>query len=93
MWKMLQQKKPQDFVIGSGKLHSVRDFLKIAFTHINLDYKKFIKIDKKLFRKKEKNLLKADIKKAINILKWKPKIEFKSLVKEMVEHDINISNK
>ena len=93
MWKMLQQKKPQDFVIGSGKLHSVRDFLKIAFTHLNLDYKKFIKIDKKLFRKKEKNLLKADIKKAINILKWKPKIKFKSLVKEMVEHDINISNK
>ena len=89
MWKMLQIKKPDDFVIGTGKMHTVKDFIKIAFQHVNLDYNKFIKIDKKLFRPNDKIILKANFSKAKNRLKWKPKIKFKSLVKEMVDYDLN----
>jgi len=90
MWKMLQQNKPQDFVIGTGKLHSVKDFLKIAFGYFGLDYRKFIIIDKKFYRKNDKYILRANINKATKILKWKPKISFKSLVNEMVINDINL---
>ena len=90
MWKMLQQNKPQDFVIGTGKLHSVKDFLKIAFGYFDLDYRKYIIIDKKFYRKNDKYILRANIDKAIKILKWKPKINFKSLVNEMVINDINL---
>ena len=90
MWKMLQQNKPQDFVIGTGKLHSVKDFLKIAFGYFGLDYRKFIIIDKKFYRKNDKYILRANINKATKILKWKPKINFKSLVNEMVINDVNL---
>ena len=89
MWKMLQINKPDDFVIGTGKTHSVKDFIKIAFKRVNLDYKKFIKIDKKLFRPNDKVILKADFRQAKLKLKWKPKITFESLVNEMVDYDIN----
>lgn len=89
MWKMLQLKKPDDFVIGTGTLHTVKDFIKLAFSRVGLDYKKFIRIDKKLFRPNDKIILKANSKKARNILKWKPSINFKSLVNEMVDHDLN----
>ena len=88
MWKMLQQRKPQDFVIGTGKLHSVKDFIECAFKHVNLNYKNHIKIDKKLFRPNDKIILRADFKKAKKILKWSPRISFKSLVHEMVDHDL-----
>ena len=90
MWKMLQQKKAHDFVIGSGKVHTVKQFLKLAFSRVKLDYKKYVKIDKRLYRKNDKVLLRANFKKAQKILKWKPKIDFKSLVYEMVDHDINL---
>ena len=62
MWKMLQLKKPMDFVIGTGKLHSVKDFLKVAFELVNLDYKKFIKINKNFYRPNDKFHLVADYK-------------------------------
>ena len=88
MWKMMQLNRPQDFVIGTGKTHTVRDFLKLAFQHVSLDYKKYIKIDKRLFRPNDKVILKANFSKAKKLLKWKPTITFKSLVKEMVEHDL-----
>ena len=88
MWKMMQLKKPQDFVIGSGKIHTVKDFIKLAFKHVNLNYKKYIKIDSKLFRPNDKVTLKANFNKAKKILKWRPTITFNSLVKEMVEYDL-----
>ncbi len=91
MWKMLQLKKPQDFVIGTGKTHSVKDFLQIAFSSVNLDYRKYIKIDKSFMRPNDKVILKADFKKAKKLLKWKPQISFKSLVLEMVNHDLKIT--
>ena len=88
MWKMMQLKKPQDFVIGSGKIHTVKDFIKLAFKQVNLNYKKYIKVDRKLFRPNDKVILKANYNKAKKILKWRPTITFKSLVKEMVEYDL-----
>ena len=93
MWKMLQQKKPEDFVIGTGKMYSVKDFAKLAFQHVGLNYKDYIKIDKKLIRPAEVDVLCAQYKKAAKILKWKPLKKFKDLVKEMVDEDIkNIKN-
>lgn len=93
MWLMMQKKKPEDFVIGTGKAYSVKDFIKVAFAHVNLDYKKFIKINKKLYRPAEVDLLIADCSKARKKLKWKPSIKFKELVINMVNEDLkNIKN-
>ena len=88
MWMMLQKKRPDDFVVATGKQHSVREFAKQAFAVAGLDYKKHIVIDKNLFRPAEVNTLLGNYSKARRILKWKPKITFKNLVKDMVESDI-----
>lgn len=88
MWKMLQIKKADDFVIGSGKVHSVKEFIELAFKYVNLDYRKYIKINKKLFRSNDQTILKANTTKAKQFLNWKPKISFKSLVYEMVDFDL-----
>ena len=88
MWMMLQKKRPDDFVVATGKQHSVREFAKQAFEVAGLDYRKHIVIDKNLFRPAEVNTLLGNYSKARRILKWKPKITFKNLVKDMVESDI-----
>ena len=88
MWLMLQQKKPGDFVIGTGKMHSVRDFARLAFSMVGLNYKKYIKFNKSLLRPAEVDTLKANYNKAKKILKWKPKTNFYQLVKEMVNEDL-----
>ena len=89
---MLQQKKPSDFVIGTGQMHSVKEFLNLAFSIAGLNYKKFLKIDKKLYRPAEVDTLRADYSKARKLLKWEPTINFKDLVKEMVTEDIKLLN-
>jgi len=88
MWLMLQQKKPSDFVIGTGKMHSVKDFLKLAFSIVGLDYKKYVKFNKSLLRPAEVDTLRANYDKAKKKLKWKPSTNFNQLVKEMVEQDL-----
>ena len=88
MWLMLQQKKPNDYVIGTGKMYSVKDFAKLAFSEVGLDYRKFIKFNKSLVRPAEVDTLLANYKKASKELKWKPTINFKELVKEMVKSDL-----
>ena len=88
MWLMLQQKKPSDFVIGTGRMNSVKDFLKIAFSIAGLNYKKYLKIDKSLLRPAEVETLRANYNKAKKILKWKPTVNFEKLVKEMVMEDL-----
>ena len=93
MWLMLQQRKPDDFVIGTGKQYSVEDFARLAFSMAGLNYKRYVKIDKSLIRPSEVDTLKADFSKAKRILKWKPKISFKELVSEMVESDLNSAEK
>ena len=90
MWLMLQQNKPDDYVIGTGKKHSVLDFANIAFAHVGLNYKDFINVDKKLLRSVESNYRLADSSKAIKKIKWKPKFSFNDLVCEMVESDLKL---
>jgi len=92
MWLMLQQEKPDDFVIGTGKEHSVEDFTKKAFAHVGLNFKDYVVSDKKLFRPAEVDTLLANSSKAEKILKWKPKILFDDLVINMVEHDLKQIN-
>jgi GDPmannose 4,6-dehydratase len=89
MWLMMQQKKPDDFVIGTGESHTVKEFVEEAFKAANLgDWKKYVEIDKRYFRPTEVNSLIADASKARKILNWKPKTTFKELVKKMVEADL-----
>ena len=93
MWLMLQRKKPDDFVIATGKQHSVREFAKLAFSIVGLNYKDYIVTDKILFRPAEVHSLLGSYSKAKKLLKWKPKISFKNLVKDMVESDIEFVKK
>ena len=89
---MLQQKNPEDFVIGTGKEHSVEDFAKKAFAHVGLNYKDHIVQDENLIRPAEVDTLLADYTKAKKNLKWEPKITFDELVTSMVEHDLKLQN-
>ena len=93
MWLMLQQKRPDDYVIGTGEKHTVREFAKEAFSVVGLNYKNYVKIDKSLFRPSEVTTLLANPTKAKKTLKWKQKIKFKNLVREMVESDIEFVQK
>lgn len=88
MWLMLQQEKPDDYVIGTGETHSVKEFLVEAFSYVDLDYKKYVEIDSQYFRPTEVVSLIADSSKAKKVLKWNPKITFKELVKIMVDKDV-----
>ena len=88
MWLMLQQQTPEDYVVGTGIQYSVENFAEKAFKHVGLNYKDFIKIDKKLIRPSEVNTLLADYSKARKKLKWKPTISFDQLVTDMVESDL-----
>ena len=90
MWLMLQQPKADDFIIASGETHSVKEFLQEAFDYIKLDWKKYVVIDKKYFRPTEVDLLLGDSSKARRVLKWKPKINFKQLVRMMVDSDMKV---
>ena len=92
MWKSLQLKKPQDFVLGTGKLHSVKDFLKIAFERVGLNYQKYLVIDKKYYRKENKVNLVADNSFAKKKLKFKPSKSFKEIVHEMVDFELEKFN-
>ncbi|MFH1390648.1 MAG: GDP-mannose 4,6-dehydratase [Candidatus Margulisiibacteriota bacterium] len=88
MYLMLQQAKPDDYVIGTGETHSVREFVEIAFSHVGLDYKKYVEVDKRFLRPAEVDLLIADNAKARKVLGWKPKVSFEGLVKMMVDSDL-----
>jgi len=88
MWLMLQQKEPTDFVIGTGVMHSVRDLVKIAFRHADLDWEQHVEIDESLIRPIEVESLCADASKAQRVLEWLPKMSFSELVAMMVDADI-----
>ena len=82
--------KTRRFCIATNEQHSVKEFVKVAFSIVGLDYKKFIKIDKNLYRPAEVQTLLGDYSKARRVLKWKPKVSFESLVKDMVLSDLKI---
>jgi GDPmannose 4,6-dehydratase len=88
MWLMLQQDKPDDYVIATGEVHSVKEFAELAFDYVSLDWGKYVVIDKTLYRPVEVNILKGDFSKARKKFGWKPTIRFKELVKMMVDADL-----
>lgn len=88
MWSMLQQETADDFVIGTGETHSVREFCEEAFGHVGLDYKDFIVQDPRFYRPAEVDLLVSNPTKARQLLGWQPKVSFKELVTMMVDADM-----
>ncbi|MDO8428063.1 MAG: GDP-mannose 4,6-dehydratase [Candidatus Diapherotrites archaeon] len=93
MWKIMQHKKADDFVIGTGEQHSVQEFCQLAFDYVGLDYTKHVKIDPANKRPAEVDTLLADSSKAKKELGWKPKISFKELVELMVDADLEFEKK
>jgi GDPmannose 4,6-dehydratase len=89
MWAMMQQEKPDDYVIATGETHSVREFLEAAFEHIDLDWKKYVEIDPRYYRPNEVDALLGDCSKAAKALGWRPKVRFKDLVRMMVDADLH----
>ena len=88
MWRMLQQDEPDNYVIGMGETHSVREFCEIAFAHVGLDYKEFVIQDERFYRPAEVDLLIADPSKARSLLGWEPEVSFRELVTMMVDGDM-----
>ncbi len=86
---MLQQDKPDDYIIGTGEAHSVKDFLNIASEYIGVNWKDYVEIDKSLFRPTEVNYLLADSRRAREKLGWKPEVSFRDLIKMMVDFELN----
>ncbi len=91
MWMMLQEDEADDYVISTGEMHSVKEFAEMAFEMAGLDWKKYIEIDERYFRPTEVDALCGDSSKARERLEWKPKVDFKTLVKMMVEHDMELA--
>ena len=88
MWLMLQQDKPDNYVIGTGETHAVREFCEIAFSHVDLDYKDYVVVDERFYRPAEVDLLISDPSKARTQLKWELEVSFKELVTMMVDSDL-----
>ncbi len=94
MWLMLQQEKPDDYVIGTGRMHSVRDFLRVAFDVAGLgSYEPFVVVDQAFVRPAEVDHLIADASKAKRVLGWEPTVTFEQLVEMMVKSDIELLRK
>ncbi len=88
MWLMLQQERPEDYVIATGEAHSITDFLEIAFSYVGLEWKDYVVIDGIFHRPAEINELKGDFSKAKKKLGWEPKVSFKELVQMMIDADM-----
>ena len=88
MWQMLQQNEAGDFVISTGQTHSVQELVEVAFSHVGLDWKKYVEIDPQLVRPAEVDYLCGDSTKASRVLGWKPDVNFRQLIEMMVESDL-----
>ncbi|MGH7739606.1 MAG: GDP-mannose 4,6-dehydratase [bacterium] len=93
MWKMLQQTKPDDYVIATGETHSIEEFLTIAFDYAGLKWKKYVKFDTRYLRPSEVDVLLGDAGKAKKVLGWKNETSFLQLVRRMVDHDIELARR
>lgn len=90
MWLMLQQPEPDDYVVGTGETHSVRELCEVAFSYVGLDWRKYVVQDPAFFRPADVDLLVADSTKARTKLGWKPTVTFEELVKMMVDADLEL---
>ena len=93
MWRMLQQDAPDDYVLATGEMHSVRELLEESFSYVGLDWKKYTKHDDRYNRPSEVDQLLGDPSKAKRVLGWEPKVTFKALVKMMMDSDIELARK
>ena len=91
MYLMLQQDEPDDFVVATGEVHSVREFCELTFAELGLDYQKYVLVDERFNRPAEVDILVGDSTKAREVLGWKPEYTFDELIKEMVENDLNLA--
>src|SRR5207247_8445341 len=92
IWLMMQQAKPDDYVIATGQTHSVRDFLDEAFAYLDLDWHRHVDIDERYYRATEVDLLLGDATKAKKKIGWEPRVQFKELVRMMVDSDLKIES-
>ena len=88
MWMMLQQDTPDDYVIATGETHTVKEFVEAAFSYVGLDWRRYVEINARYFRPTEVDVLVGDAGKAKRMLGWEPKVTFESLVRLMVEADM-----
>lgn len=88
MWLMLQQDHADDYVVGTGEAHSVREFVELAFAYADMDWREYVEIDPRYFRPTEVDLLQADASKARKQLDWQPKVTFRELTAIMVDSDL-----
>ena len=91
MWLMLQQEKPDDYVIATGQTHSIREFLELAFKRVGLDWNKYVEIDKRYLRPTEVDLLRGDPSRAKKVLGWEPKVGFEQLAVMMIDADLELA--
>jgi GDPmannose 4,6-dehydratase len=91
MWLILQQDKPEDFVIATGEMYSVREFLDEVFEYLDMDWHEYVEIDERYFRPTEVDVLQGDPSKAKKVLSWEPKIGFKELAKMMTDADMKLA--
>jgi len=93
MWLMMQQEKPDDYVIATGESHSVRDFLELTFARLELDWNKHVELDPRFLRPAEVDNLRGDSSKARRVLNWQPKVNFEQLVALMVDADLELAQR
>ncbi len=93
MWLMLQQDKPDDFVVATGETYSIRELLELAFSYLDLDYHDFVEFDTRYTRPSEVDVLQGDATKARDVLGWRPEVNFRGLIKMMVEHDRELARR
>jgi GDPmannose 4,6-dehydratase len=91
MWMILQQDKPDDYVIATGESHSVKEFVNEVFSYLDLDWQKYVEIDPRYFRPSEVDFLQGDASKAKKVLGWEPKVTFKELARIMTDADMKIA--
>ena len=88
---MLQQDKPDDYVVATGQSHTVHQLVEIAFGELGLDWKKHVELDARYLRPTEVDALEGDASKARKVLSWRPKMDFTTLIKLMVQHDLGLA--
>jgi GDPmannose 4,6-dehydratase len=93
MWLMLQQERPDDYVIATGETHSVREFLAEVFGYLDLDWSSYVKVDSRYFRPSEVDFLQGDATKAKKILGWEPKVSFAALARIMTDADMGMAER
>ncbi len=93
MWRILQHERPDEFVLATGEMHSVKEFLQEAFSLVDLDWEKYVECDKRYLRPTEVDQLLGDASKAKRELGWEPKVKFRELVKMMVESDLEVAKR